>query len=202
MAAQETVVPQEGELLLRLAKGDEAAFTALYRHYSGPLYINFLRMVKDEAVAEEIIQDLFSRIWLKRETINIEKNFSAYLYRTGYNLVMDFYRKVKRDQVLYDKFRQVATENYSHIEEILHLKDSQALISKALDTLPPQQRKVFELCRIEGHTYKEAAEMLGISHHTVKEYFVKANQAIRKYITGNVDTALGLLFIYALYYSV
>jgi RNA polymerase sigma-70 factor (family 1) len=202
MAAQETVVPQEGELLLRLAKGDEAAFTALYRHYSGPLYINFLRMVKDEAIAEEIIQDLFSRIWLKRETINIEKNFSAYLYRTGYNLVMDFYRKVKRDQVLYDKFRQVATENYSHIEEILHLKDSQALISKALDTLPPQQRKVFELCRIEGHTYKEVAELLGISHHTVKEYFVKANQAIRKYITGNVDTALGLLFIYALYYSV
>lgn len=202
MAAQETVVPQEGELLLRLAKGDEAAFTALYRHYSGPLYINFLRMVKDEAIAEEIIQDLFSRIWLKRETINIEKNFSAYLYRTGYNLVMDFYRKVKRDQVLYDKFRQIATENYSHIEEILHLKDSQALISKALDTLPPQQRKVFELCRIEGHTYKEVAELLGISHHTVKEYFVKANQAIRKYITGNVDTALGLLFIYALYYSV
>ncbi|HVK47848.1 MAG TPA: RNA polymerase sigma-70 factor [Pseudobacter sp.] len=202
MAAQETVVPQEGELLLRLAKGDEAAFTALYRHYSGPLYINFLRMVKDEAIAEEIIQDLFSRIWLKRETINIEKNFSAYLYRTGYNLVMDFYRKVKRDQVLYDKFRQVATENYSHIEEILHLKDSQALISKALDTLPPQQRKVFELCRIEGHTYKEVAELLGISHHTVKEYFVKANQAIRKYIIGNVDTALGLLFIYALYYSV
>lgn len=201
MAAQETVVPQEGELLLRLAKGDEAAFTALYRHYSGPLYINFLRMVKDEAIAEEIIQDLFSRIWLKRETINIEKNFSAYLYRTGYNLVMDFYRKVKRDQVLYDKFRQIATENYSHIEEILHLKDSQALISKALDTLPPQQRKVFELCRIEGHTYKEVAELLGISHHTVKEYFVKANQAIRKYITGNVDTALGLLFIYALYYS-
>ncbi|MGN6420376.1 MAG: RNA polymerase sigma factor [Pseudobacter sp.] len=202
MAAQETVVPQEGELLLRLAKGDEAAFTALYRHYSGPLYINFLRMVKDEAIAEEIIQDLFSRIWLKRETINIEKNFSAYLYRTGYNLVMDFYRKVKRDQVLYDKFRQAATENYSHIEEILHLKDSQALISKALDTLPPQQRKVFELCRIEGHTYKEVAEILGISHHTVKEYFVKANQAIRKYITGNVDTALGLLFIYALYYSI
>lgn len=202
MAAQETVVPQEGELLLRLAKGDEAAFTALYRHYSGPLYINFLRMVKDEAIAEEIIQDLFSRIWLKRETINIEKNFSAYLYRTGYNLVMDFYRKVKRDQVLYDKFRQIATENYSHIEEILHLKDSQALISKALDTLPPQQRKVFELCRIEGHTYKEVAEILGISHHTVKEYFVKANQAIRKYITGNVDTALGLLFIYALYYSI
>lgn len=202
MAAQETVVPQEGELLLRLAKGDEAAFTALYRHYSGPLYINFLRMVKDEAIAEEIIQDLFSRIWLKRETINIEKNFSAYLYRTGYNLVMDFYRKVKRDQVLYDKFRQIATENYSHIEEILHLKDSQALISKALDTLAPQQRKVFELCRIEGHTYKEVAELLGISPHTVKEYFVKANQAIRKYITGNVDTALGLLFIYALYYSV
>lgn len=202
MTAQETVVPQEGELLLRLAKGDEAAFTTLYRHYSGPLYINFLRMVKDEAIAEEIIQDLFSRIWLKRETINIEKSFSAYLYRTGYNLVMDFYRKVKRDQVLYDKFRQVATENYSHIEEILHLKDSQALISKALDTLSPQQRRVFELCRIEGHTYKEVAEILGISHHTVKEYFVKANQAIRKYVTGNVDTALGLLFIYALYYSV
>lgn len=197
----ETVVPQEGELLLRMAKGDEAAFTALYRHYSGPLYLNFVRMVKDEVIAEEIIQDLFSRIWQKRESISIEKNFSAYLYRTGYNLLMDFYRKVKRDKQLYEKFKQVAIENYNHIEEVLHLKDSQALVSKALDTLPPQQRKVFELCRIEGYTYKEVAELLGISPNTVKEHFVKANQAIRKYITGNADTALGLLFIYALYYS-
>lgn len=197
----ETVVPQEGELLLRMAKGDEAAFTALYRHYSGPLYLNFVRMVKDEVIAEEIIQDLFSRIWQKRESISIEKNFSAYLYRTGYNLLMDFYRKAKRDKQLYEKFKQVAIENYNHIEEVLHLKDSQALVSKALDTLPPQQRKVFELCRIEGYTYKEVAELLGISPNTVKEHFVKANQAIRKYITGNADTALGLLFIYALYYS-
>ncbi|WP_127132937.1 RNA polymerase sigma factor [Pseudoflavitalea rhizosphaerae] len=197
----ETVVPQEGELLLRMAKGDEAAFTALYRHYSGPLYLNFVRMVKDEVIAEEIIQDLFSRIWQKRESISIEKNFSAYLYRTGYNLLMDFYRKVKRDRLLYEKFRQAAIENYSHIEEVLHLKDSQALVSKALDTLPPQQRRVFELCRIEGHSYKEVAEILGISPNTVKEHFVKANQAIRKFITGNADTAIGLLFIAALYYS-
>ena len=197
----ETVVPQEGELLLRMAKGDEAAFTALYRHYSGPLYLNFVRMVKDEVIAEEIVQDLFSRIWQKRESISIEKNFSAYLYRSGYNLLMDFYRKVKRDKLLYEKFRQAATENYSHIEEVLHLKDSQALVSKALDTLPPQQRKVFELCRIEGHSYKEVAELLGISPNTVKEHFVKANQAIRKFITGNADTAIGLLFIAALYYQ-
>ena len=86
----EAVVLQEGELLLRMAKGDEAAFTLLYRHYSGPLYLNFVRMVKDEVIAEEIVQDLFSRIWQKRESISIEKNFSAYLYRAGYNLLMDF----------------------------------------------------------------------------------------------------------------
>jgi len=202
MDGHETVVPQEGELLLRLAKGDEAAFTALYRHYSGALYLNFVRMVKDEVIAEEIIQDLFSRIWQKRESLNIEKNFHAYLYRAGYNLVMDFYRKVKRDKALYNRFKQIATENYSHIEEVLNLKDSQAVLNKALDTLPTQQRKVFELCKIEGHSYKEVAEQLGISPNTVKEHFVKANQAIRKYITGNVDGALGLLLIYAIHHSV
>jgi len=71
---------------------------------------------------------------------------------------------------LYEKFRQAAIENYSHIQEILHLKDSQALVSKALDTLPPQQRKVFERCRIEGYSYKEVAEILGIPAATSVDY--------------------------------
>ncbi|WP_164714123.1 RNA polymerase sigma factor [Chitinophaga rhizosphaerae] len=201
MTGEDTTGIQDSELLLQVAKGDEKAFTTLYWQYSGTLYRNFLRMVKDETIAEELVQDLFSRIWQKRESLQVEKSFKAYLFRAGYHLMIDFYRKLKRDQDLYGHFRQVASENYNHIEEIFNLKDSQALLARALDALSPQQQKAFRLCRMEGKTYREAAEEMGISPHTVKEYFTKANHAVRAYLAEHIDISLGLLLLYVLHRS-
>lgn len=162
------------------------------------MYVNFLRMVKDEQLAEEFVQEIFARIWQKKETLQIEQSFSDYLYRAGQNMVYDFYRKLKRDRLLYNRFKTNATQNYSHIEEALHLKESEELLQKAMNILPTQQRKVYQICKLEGYSYKEAGQQLGISPHTVKEYLVKANRTIRMYVSGNMDTVLGLIIIIVL----
>jgi RNA polymerase sigma-70 factor (family 1) len=189
----------DNELALqRLKQGDEAAFTQLYHKYSLPMYINFLRLVKDETLSEEFVQEIFTRLWLKRESISIEQNFEAYLYRCAQNLVYDFYRKLKRNRSMYIRFRDMATRNYTHIEEALTLKESETLLNKALNTLTPQQKKVYQLCKIQGQTYKQAGVQLGISLDTVKEHLTKANSSIRSYVAGNMDTALGLVIILAL----
>jgi RNA polymerase sigma factor (sigma-70 family) len=73
-----------------LRDGDQKAFAQLYHQYSGKLYLNVLKMVKDEQVAEELIQELFAKIWHKRAEINIDTDFLAYLYRSAQNLVHDF----------------------------------------------------------------------------------------------------------------
>lgn len=186
----------EQALLARLQAGSEEAFTQLYRNYSGRMYANFLRMVKDEALAEEMVQDIFSRIWQKRETIQIEHDFAAYLYRTGANMVYDFYRKMQRDKALYAQFKAMAVENYTHIEEALHHKENEAVLQKALDTLSPQQKKVYQLCRLEGHSYREVALLLKISPLTVKEYMVNANRSLRAYLFNHLDTTIYLLTLW------
>lgn len=187
----------EPALLALFKAGDPTAFTVLYRRYSGVLYVNILRMVKEGELAEELVQEIFTHIWQKRETLQIEQGFREYLFRTGQNKVCDFYRKLQRDRLLYERFKNIATQNYTHIEEALHLKQSELMLQKALDILPAQQRKVYQLCKLEGHSYKEAGLQLGISPHTVKEYLVKANLSIRTYVSGNMDTVLRLMLIIA-----
>jgi RNA polymerase sigma-70 factor (family 1) len=185
----------ETALLEQLQVGSADAFTQLYNNYSVQMYANIFKMVKDEQIAEEIVQDIFTRIWQKRDTLRFEQDFAAYLYRMGQNLVHDFYRKLQRDRSLYEKFKALAIEHYTHIEEALHYRESEALLQKALETLSPQQKKVYQLCKMDGRSYKEAGEELGISALTVKEHLVKANLSIRNYLNANFDTALGLLLL-------
>lgn len=153
-------------------------------------------MVKDEHVAEEILQELFIKVWQKREHILTNTSFKSFLYRVGQNLVYDFFRKLQSDQKLYHNFKAVATQHYSHIEEALYLKQSEQALDLALSKLSPQQRRVYKLCKIEGHTYKEAAEILNISSHTVKEYLVKANHFVKEYLLNNLDITMTVLLFF------
>jgi RNA polymerase sigma-70 factor (family 1) len=188
------MINDEKWLLAQLKAGNSEAFSQLYRHYSGPMYVNVLKMVKDEQVTEEIVQDIFARIWQKRESIQFEKSFASYIYRVAQNMVFDFYRKLKRDRNLYEHFKTIATENYSHIEEELHGKEFETLLHKALDTLSPQQKKVYQLCSLEGRSYKEAGIQLGISSSTVKEHLAKAKLTIRRFVLNKMDTILSFIF--------
>jgi RNA polymerase sigma-70 factor (family 1) len=181
------------ELTDLIREGDVAAFTHLYKQYSGQMYANVLKLVKDELIAEEIVQEIFTKIWQKRAVLNFEQSVVAYLYRVGRNLVNDFYRKLRRDQAMYDHFKAIATEHYTHIEEALQAQDNEQVMRKALSGLPPQQKKVYELCKLEGHTYKEVAAMLGISPNTVKEHLSKANYFIKNYLLNNIDSTFSLL---------
>jgi RNA polymerase sigma-70 factor (family 1) len=177
-----------------LRDGDHKAFAQLYHQYSGKLYLNVLKMVKDEQVAEELIQELFAKIWHKRADLKIDTDFLAYLYRSAQNLVHDFFRKLQRDKKMRDHFVAIAVSHYQHIEEGLHYRESEGILKEAIENLSPQQRNVYQFCKIDGGSYKEAAEELGISVHTVKEYLVKANKEVKSYLLTHLDASFGVLF--------
>lgn len=185
----------DAELIALLKTGNELAFTQLYHRYSGKMYANMLRMVKDELIVEEMVQVLFSRIWHKRMSINYESDFSSYLYRTGQNLVYDFYRKLQRDRKLCEHFKSITTEHYTHVEEELQFRENEELLQKALAILSLQQRNVYQLCKLEGCSYKETASRLGISPHTVKEYLSKARQLVKTYILTKQESLISLLLL-------
>lgn len=184
-----TILHNETLLVKAMQAGDTAAFTTLYRHYSPLLYVNIQRMVHDPIIAEELVQELFTRIWQKRTAKGIGENFSAYMYRIAQRLVIDFFRRLKKDHVLMERFRAFAREadESANAEERLLQQQAAVIINSAIEHLPPQQKKVYQLVKQKGYTYKKAAENLGISPFTVKEYLALANKSIRNYLLSRGD---------------
>ena len=183
---------QEQELLSQLREGSTEAFTQLYHQYSEPLYFNILSLVKDELVAEELLQDIFVRIWRKKENILIEKNLAGYLFRVSRNRVYDFFKNLNREQELYNRISAIATEEYTHIEEAIFSRENADLLQKAIETLSPKRRQAFKLCKLDGYSYKEASELMGISISTLKDHMAKAREAIRDYISNNGEMIVGI----------
>lgn len=197
MQIQQSESWNEQDILIRLKAGEEPAFGKLYAHYSEPIYGRLLRLLKDSDIADEIIQELFLKVWEKREQINISQSFKSYLYTIAENLAYDHFRKVARERKLQDKFRQITTELYTHTEEDLLSRESKDIIDKAIETLPLQRKTAFVLCKIEGKSYQEAAEIMGVSVSTISNHLVKANVSIRAYLSKSEDL-LPTLFVVAL----
>lgn len=186
----------ENQLLQQLKEGNANAFTTLYNTYSERLYYNILSLVKDRNTAEELVQDVFSKIWKQREKISIEKSFASYLYTSSRNRVFDFFKQVRRNHELYAHIQAIASESYSQIEESLLARENEQLLQRAIESLSPQRRRAFELCKIEGLSYRQASEVMGISMSTVKEHMSTALDAIRSYITKNSEIAACLIIFF------
>ncbi|UKB78585.1 RNA polymerase sigma factor [Chryseobacterium sp. MEBOG07] len=173
----------EKDLLLRLRNGDEHAFEELYRSYSKRIFVNVLKLVKDEDQAQEILQDVFIKIWNHRKNIDPDKSFPAYLFSIAKNLVRDFFRKAALDRKLQAMLIANGTELYDHIESALYHKESTAILQSAIETLPLQRRAIFTLCKMEGKSYDEVAAALGITVSTVGNQLVKATRTVKQYFS-------------------
>lgn len=184
----------EKSLILQLKGGCTVAFTELYHQYSERLYYNILALVKDNDTAEELVQDIFARIWHKREQLDIEHSFGGYLFTSGRNRVYDFFATATRNHQLYERIRCTASEAYSHIEEALLSRENASILQKAIASLSPQRRRVFELCKLEGCSYKEVSELLSVSMATVKEHMTQARNTLRKYLEEHEEVIVGLAF--------
>lgn len=186
------ILTDEADLLLKMKAGDQAAFEVLYRQYSLEIYRRLLMMVKVADLAEELTQDVFVKIWEKRSLIEPGNNFKFFLYRISKNMVIDFYRKAARDQKLQDQIITSSTEISNVTEDAIIFKETNALFQKALDSLPPQQKQVYTLCKIQGLSYAEAGKRLGINTSTVSNHIVKATKTLKQ-ILGEEQVLL-LLF--------
>lgn len=165
--------------MIRLNNHDHSAFHEIYDHFSTQLYFNILRMVRDEDVAQEILQELFVKIWEKRSVIDPDKAFSSFLHRVAKNMVYDHFRKLSVAKRLETHLTTVTNNSYSHIEEELIYKESNQLFLDAVAQLSPQRKQVFTLCKIEGKSYNEVSDLLKISTSTVSDHLLKSNKFIK-----------------------
>ena len=186
-------VPDEKELLRRLQLGDERAFTEIYGIHKDRIGYRLLRLLKSEALAEEILQDLFLKIWQTRASIDLSKSFKAYLYRIAENLVYDLFRKAAKEKELLEQIVSANTELYSHIEENLFQKENEYILHEALSMLPTRRKEVFIACKLEGKSYKQVAEELGISATTVNDHIQKASIFLKAHIPSMMSVLALLL---------
>ena len=187
--------PGDFELLAQLKEGDAAACLALYDRYHAAVYKWALSFVKAPQLAEDLVQEVFLKIWQIRERLNPEQSFPAFMYRICRNKAFTMLKQIAGDEKLRT---QVMTELGSVAESAenkLLWSQYEAMLVHAVEQLPQQRQKVFKLCRQEGKTYDQVAAELGISRNTVKEHMVMAVKNIREYFYQYGD--ISFLFIVA-----
>jgi RNA polymerase sigma-70 factor (family 1) len=184
-----TVLAHETELLQQLIEGDAAAFREIYEHYQGRIFLFAYRFTKSKDAAEEVVQEVFVKLWERREQIRVEKNFRNYILRITKNLILDGFKKAAHDKKAQQHILSHMNALRSTTAEQLLQKELERLHRQAIDALSPQKKVVYLLSREEELSYDQIAEKLGISKNTVRNQVSDAIQSIREYISSHPDLA-------------
>lgn len=156
-------------------------------------------MVQVDVIAEELLQDLFMKIWQKRELIDPNQSFKAYLYRIGEHIVSDHFRKLAREIKVERELNINELEFGDYNEEGPQTEVVQKIINEAIETLPAQQKAIFKLCKIEGKSYEEVSKLLGISHATINTHISRASKRVKEYVIKNHNGTIALAGAYVLF---
>jgi RNA polymerase sigma-70 factor, ECF subfamily len=168
------------EIIGRIKKGDAGQFESLFRSS----YVSLVRyaktLIKDHDEAEEIVQDLFYRLWQDKEKINIESSLNGYLFRSVHNRCLHYieHKRVVEKHSEEMSYREI--ESPENPSDLLHYKELQARIARILERLPEKCGKIFYMSRFEGLKYTEIAEKMSISIKTVESNMGRALKEFRK----------------------
>lgn len=171
----------------RIVYNDQQAFTELFRHFYDRLFHFCVQYVHSHEAAEEIVSDVFVKIWNRRSDLNTVQNLEVYLFVAVKNYSINYLQQ-------YSSFRIVEIEgtnsaklvNTIDPERELEWKEILFKLDQVVNTLPEQCRKIFKLVKEEGFKYKEVAEILNISPRTVETQLARAmrrlNEAVGSYL--------------------
>lgn len=176
--------PNHEELrqLDRLKKGSREGFDFIYAKYSRLLLPKMQRMVKVNEVVDELMQDVFLKVWLNRADIDLDRSFAGWIFTIAQRTVYAYYRRVAIDVKMQRYLLETFAEFYEQTEDYIFNKERVELLNQAIEKLPPQRKEIFKLCKIEGKTYQEAGEILSLSSSTVSNQLVNATKYIKRYV--------------------
>lgn len=185
---------EEREVIALVSQGDEKAFRALFDRYHHRLGAHVFRLTRSQEMAEEVVQDVFLKIWLGREKLADVQDFQAYLYVASKNHALNCLKKVAMERSVTTDLECLTPENQP---DEMHEENLQyALIDEAIDHLPPQQRQVYLLSRHERLQYTEIADRMNISRETVKKYLKIASDSITSYIRKKLVIRVLVILLY------
>lgn len=167
------------ELVSSLKKGAVPAFRELYDKYSPRLYAFAMGYLREPGEAEEIVQEVFLKVWSTRESLDPGRSFSAFLFTMAKNAILNTIRKANHRQTFLN-YMELCPEKDFLLEEELNYRELESMYRKAVDRLSPKRREVFLLSREEHLSNADIAKQLGISVKTVENHMTAALSDIRK----------------------
>jgi RNA polymerase sigma-70 factor (ECF subfamily) len=179
------------ELAELVAQDDDLAFAEIYQRYKGVLFLHAYRMLGDQEEAKDILQELFTTLWVNRKSIKLTSSFSSYLYKAVRNKILDVIAHRKVEQKYITSLVDFIENGECITDQQVREKELTVLIEREVSLLPPKMRAVFELSRNTDLSYKEIAEELHISDKTVKKQVSNALTILRQ----KLDIAFTLAFI-------
>jgi RNA polymerase sigma-70 factor (family 1) len=174
-----SIINEENKLLHLIANGDEKAFGVVFKRYNDLLGSHIFRITNSHELAQEVVQDIFLKIWLNRTELIHIQNFKAYLYVLSKNHALNCLKRVAMERVI---ITNLSPKEDLQQDEVAEENEKYLLFDEAIDQLPPQQRKVYLMSRHERLRYAEIASRLNISTETVKKYLQIATESISSYV--------------------
>ena len=178
----------EKRLLQKVAQGDEAAFRELFRRYADLLGTFVLRLTRSQVQTEEIVQDVFLKIWMSREALADVANFKVYLFVISRNQSLNALRSALRQMASQKEWEAQQASCPPALNTCADDEENDqllGLIDQAISQLPPQQKAAWLLSRRDGLTHQQIAANMGLSKETVKKYIMFANESLRRYISAS-----------------
>lgn len=170
---------EEKLLLLRLIEGDSEAFEKIYYNYAERVYYFAVRYLKNSLDTEELVQEVFTKIWENRGRINVELSFSGYLLTTTKNTIFNEYRKKVNHEAYCNYILNYIQKNTQNVEDEVVYNDLMELLNRTIAELPPKRQEIFKLSRFQGLAYKEISERLSISEKTIETHIRLALRDIK-----------------------
>ena len=171
-------------IIKRLSEGDQSAYRVVFEHYYPRIWEFVRRIVKSESLAEDITQDIFVKIWERREIFGVEvHSFSKYIYIMSRNAALNALRQSSRTTPIADSGTIKEEQGSSSLEESYYAKEKELIIRLTVCQMPEQRRRIFEMSRYMGMDNQTIATTLNISKKTVENHLTLALKTLRSILT-------------------
>ncbi|NLR78088.1 RNA polymerase sigma factor [Chitinophaga eiseniae] len=187
----------ERELLLSLAQGEDHAFAGVFHHYRHRIYAIAFRLLGSASQAEDVVQDIFLKMWLKRGELHEISHFKAYLFTVTRNHIFTSLKLVARQQLAASELSATAVNEIKDAA-IIH-KEYEQILQRAIAQLSPQQELIYKLSKEEGLKRNEIADRLQLSPETIKVHLANAMRSIRAFCMARMDLNTFLIIMWLFY---
>jgi RNA polymerase sigma-70 factor (family 1) len=183
----------DSDILLAIQQGNERVFEVVFRKHYQSLCNYACGILKDMDDSEEIVQQIFTKLWEQRAEIEITVSLKSYLYRAVHNTCLNRIKHLK----IQDTYRQYMGDflenNHDSVTDILDGKELEQRIADAIEKLPEQCKLIFRMSRFEELKYQEIADQLGLSVKTIENQIGKALKILRSELKDYLPLLIGLL---------